>query len=158
MLTATLLLAGCSSAAPTTTPSASPAAPTPTFADVSRGDTESVVKLLKYNPRTRAAVVEPVVFMEGLAFCQAFRIPETDPRCERSWVTEDSRVKVTLPVAANVQLLTVRDGDSTCVNERTGAGSCRWSPGDLAVPEPDRLVRLTTADGAVTQIAELFLP
>jgi hypothetical protein len=161
VLTALLLLAACSSPASPVTPSASPAAPTPTFADVSHGDTESVVKLLRYDPETRAAVVEPVVFLDGLAFCQAFHIPETDPRCERPWVTEDSRVKVTLPVMPRVRLLTVKDGDSACVDDGTGTGSCPWRPADLArlaVPDRDLLVRLTTTDGTITQIAELFLP
>jgi hypothetical protein len=161
VLAATLLLAACSSPAPRNPPAASAPAPVPTFADVSHGDTESVAKLLTFDPETRAAVVEPVVFLEGLAFCTAFRIPQTDPRCERSWVTEDSRVKVTLPVATAARLLTVKDGDSTCINEKTGAGSCPWRPEDLAqhaAPDRDLLVRLTTADGTITQIAELFLP
>jgi hypothetical protein len=162
-LATTLLLAACSSPAakPQAGPSASPAPPTPTFTDVSHGDTNSIVKLLKYDPKARAAVVEPVVFLDGPAFCRAFRIPETDPRCEREWVTEDSRIKVTLPVTARVRLLTVKDGDASCVNEQTGAGSCPWSSRDLAqhaAPGRDLLVRLTTADGAATTIAELYLP
>jgi hypothetical protein len=160
-----LLTAGCSASdeppPPAATSAPASAAPTPTFTDVSRGDTESVVKLLKYDARALAVVVEPTVFLDGTAFCTAFGIPGTDPRCERDWVTEDSKTKVTLPLGARAKLLTVRDGDPECIDERTGAGACSWAPAELArraAPADGILVRLTTEDGTATRIAEVYLP
>jgi hypothetical protein len=164
---AVLLLgvAACSAPEPTPAPpvtsAPASAAPTPTFTDVSHGDTDSIVKLRKYDARARAAVVEPTVFLDGPAFCKAFHLPGTDQRCERSWVTEDSRLKVTLPVDPEVELLTVRDSKPECVDQRTGTGSCPWRVADVtrrASPDVDLLVRVTTRDGTVTRIAELYLP
>jgi len=160
-----LLTAGCSAPEEAPSPPATSApvsaAPTPTFTDVSRGDTESVVKLLKYDRQALAVVVEPTVFLDGTAFCAAFRIPGTDRRCERDWVTEDSKIKVTLPVGTRAKLLTVRGGDPECIDERTGAGSCPWAPAELArqtAPADGVLIRLTTEDGTATRIAEVYLP
>jgi len=162
-----LLTAGCSALDEQPPPPAASApvsaapAPTPTFTDVSRGDTESVVNLLKYDARALAVVVEPTVFLDGTAFCTAFGIPGTDARCERDWVTEESKIKVTLPVSTRAKLLTVRGGDPECIDERTGAGACPWSKAELtrqAAPAGGILIRLTTEDGTATRIAELFLP
>jgi hypothetical protein len=158
-------LAACSAPEPTPLPpvtsATASAAPTPTFTDVSHGDTDSIVKLRKYDPRARAAVVEPTVFLDGPAFCEAFHLPGTDQRCELAWVTEDSRLKVTLPVDPDAELLTVRDGEAGCIDERTGAGSCPWRAAEVtrrAGPDVDLLARVTTEDGTVTRIAELYLP
>ena len=160
-----LSAAGCSTPDPEATPptasAPASAAPTPTFAEVGRGDTESVVKVRKYDPRERALVVEPTVFLQGPDFCEAFHLPGTDPRCERDWATEDSKVKVTLPVSPGAALLTIRDGEPECLDDRTGAGTCRWSPDALAervTQDDDFLARLTTRDGVATRIAEVFIP
>ncbi|MFI7543925.1 hypothetical protein [Actinoplanes sp. NPDC049599] len=164
---AVLLLgaAGCSPEPARVPPAASapaPAAPTPTFAEVHRGDTESVVKLHRFDPRARAVVVEPTVFLQGPDFCAAFHLPGTDPRCDRAWATEDSRVKVTLPVSADAELLSIRDGSPECLDDRTGAGTCRWPASALAgrvsADEGGLLVRLTTKDGTATRIAEVYVP
>ena len=167
MLTALVLgaAAGCSTPDATPAPPATSApasvAPTPTFAEVHRGDTESVVLLRKYDPRNRAVVVEPTVFMQGPDFCEAFHLPGTDRRCERAWATEDSKVKVTLPLSPRAVLLSVGDGSAECIDEPTGAGRCRWGPADLAErvdADDSMLVRLTTEDGTATRIAEVYIP
>jgi hypothetical protein len=160
--TIVLVAAGCSTPEPRPeAPTASTPAPTPTFAEVQRGDTESVVKLRDYDPRVRAVVVEPTVFLQGPDFCAAFHLPGTDPRCDLAWTTEDSKVKVTLPVSREAELLTTGDGSSGCVDDRTGAGTCRWSPAQLAervAADDSFLARLTTRDGTATRIAEVFVP
>lgn len=157
------VLAGCSTTGgPQPGPSPSAASPKPTFADVSRGDTDSVVRLRAYDPAADSAVVEPTVFMQGPDFCVAFRLPDDDPRCDQEWTTEDSHTKVTLPVDGHARLLTVHGGDPTCIGGTTGAGSCpltaeafgallRHSGGDL-------LIKLRTEDGTVVEMAELYTP
>ena len=166
-LVAGLLVAGCvgGSADDNPAPAASSgrpsAAPTPTFADVTRGDTESVVKLIVYDGEARSAVVEPVVFMQAPDFCAAFRLPDTDPRCEREWATEDSHLKATLPVSAKAKLATVRDGDPACIGADTGAGTCAMTKSEFKgwLPDhPESLFRLTTRDGTVVELAEMYLP
>lgn len=155
-------LAACSSPDPVSpAPTASSSvAPTPTFTDVFRGDSSSVVRLRAYDPRARSVVVEPVVFLQGPDYCAAYHVSGTDPRCDRDWVTEDSRTKTTLPVSTKAELLSVRGGEAECIGD-DGAGTCplprdervRWSTGD-----PDLLLRLTVRDGTATRLAELFLP
>jgi hypothetical protein len=162
-LIALTVLAACGTTEePQPGPSPSAVSPKPTFADVSRGDTDSVVRLRAYDPAAASAVVEPTVFMQGPDFCVAFRLPDDDPRCDQEWTTEDSHTKVTLPVDDHARLLTVRGGDPECIGAKTGAGSCpltgaafrallRHSGGDL-------LVKLRTEDGTVMEMAELYTP
>jgi len=148
------------SPAPSTSASATPST-RPTFTDLTRGDTESVVKLRAYYPDDRSAVVEPIIFMQGPDFCQAFDLPESDPRCNRDWSTEDSSTKVTLPVSAKVKLLTMNGAVEECINWETLLGTCAWPKAKLAQAakeDPDLMVRLTTRDATITKIAEIYTP
>ncbi|MEV4639752.1 hypothetical protein AB0J80_20580 [Actinoplanes sp. NPDC049548] len=157
------VLAGCSTPGkPQPGPSPSAAAPQPSFADVSRGDTDSVVRLRAYDPAARSAVVEPTVFMQGPDFCTAFRLPEDDPRCDQEWTTEDSHTKVTLPVEEDVRLLSHGAGDPACIGQGTGAGTCPVTPETFGMmlrrDGGDLLVKLRTEDGRVVEMAELYTP
>jgi hypothetical protein len=160
-----LLLAGCASPGaekrPEPTASNAAVAPTPTFADVTRGDTASVVRLWAYDRTARSVVVEPVVFMQGPDFCAEFAVPDTDPRCEQDWTTEDSRLKVTLPVRPDATFAAVNGDPQACMSDKTGAGTCPVSARRFATwlkEGPEALVRLTTVDGAVTAMAEVYVP
>ncbi len=160
-----LLLAGCASPGaekrPEPTASSAAVAPTPTFADVTRGDTASVVRLWAYDRTARSVVVEPVVFMQGPDFCAEFAVPDTDPRCEQDWTTEDSRLKVTLPVRPDATFAAVNGDPQACMSDKTGAGTCPVSARRFATwlkEGPEALVRLTTVDGAVTAMAEVYVP
>ncbi len=160
-----LLLTGCASPAaeerPAPTASSAAAAPTPTFADVTRGNTASVVKVWAYDRTARSVVVEPVVFMLGPDFCVAFALPDTDPRCELEWTTEDSRLKVTLPVRPDATFAVVNGEPQACMSDETGAGTCAVSARRFAAwlkEGPEALVRVTTVDGVVTSLAEVYVP
>ncbi|MDR7277497.1 hypothetical protein [Catenuloplanes atrovinosus] len=168
LLPALLLLAACGSTpdgavAPTGAPSAagSAAPPPPAFTDVTRGDTDSIVRLLRFTPgKNQAVVVEPVIFMTNPDFCETFRIPADDKRCGYAWSTADSEAKITLPRADDAVLALVDQSDlSACMDDK-GAGSCEVSDTDFAnrVGDGTHLVRLTTKDGVATRLAELYLP
>lgn len=165
-----LLLAACSSAAPSgqPTPSPSAAAPSvsvpapsvkPTYADVSRGDTDSTVRMLAL--RSKAVVVEPVVFMTNPDFCATFGIPADDGRCNQPWDTADSEAKITVPVAddATYALVDLED-PQRCMDDR-GAGSCKATAKEFAAWAADDvqpLIRLTTKNGVATRLAEMYVP
>ncbi|WP_306205692.1 hypothetical protein [Actinoplanes sp. RD1] len=157
-------LAACSSApAPSSaTASPSPAPAVPTFADVSRGDSTSVVKLISFDAKARSAVAEPTIFLLGPDFCEAFHLPSSDPRCERDWNTEDSNTRVTLPVAGDAELLTIHGGDPECFGDDTLiVGTCELTPAKFAALAEDSgemLAQLTVVDGTATRIAEVYTP
>lgn len=154
-----------SSASPTSpTSPASPASPvavTPSFPDLSRGNAQTAAKLLSFDASARSAVVEPVIFMDGPGFCAKFHIETSDPRCIREWVTEDSNIKVTLPVDAHAKLTTVRSGDPDCMGGTQSSGTCPLTSAafaSLAKQSPGMLVRVTVKDGTLTQLAEQYIP
>ncbi|BCJ48863.1 hypothetical protein Asp14428_03380 [Actinoplanes sp. NBRC 14428] len=163
-LVALALLAACTSTGeprPAPSSAAPTGSPRPTFADVSRGDTDSVVRLRAYEPRARSVVVEPTIFMQGPDFCTAFALPESDPRCNLEWTTEDSKTKVTLPVDAGARLLTMNGGDPDCLDDKSMAGTCRLTETQFSAllkNSGDLLVRLRTRDGTVVQMAEVYTP
>ena len=105
----------------------------------------------------------PVIFMEGPAFCEAFHLKASDPRCAREWVTEESHVKITLPVSPSVKLFEATPpADRDCIGSMAAGGSC---PVDekrfLALAkefEGDFLVAVTVTDGTITRIAQEFRP
>ncbi len=156
--------AGAIAASPAAAPSGAPGrAPRPAFADVSRGDTLSIVKLLALDPQARSAVVEPTLFMTGPEYCVAFGVtPGPDAPCEQDWITEDSRTKVTLPLADKARLAITRDNEQGCVGEAdVVVGTCAVSGRQLARYLADReglLMRLTTKDGTIVGMAELYTP
>ncbi|MDP9795981.1 hypothetical protein J2S43_004493 [Catenuloplanes nepalensis] len=166
-----LLLAACGSApdddtsspSPSATPSAVPSATpsTPAFTDVSRGDTDSIVRLLQFTPgRNQAVVVEPVIFMTNPEFCETFRIPADDKRCTYAWSTAGSEAKITLPRADDAIFALVDQSDLSACMDDMGAGSCEVPATDFAdhVGEGPTLIRLTTDDGVAVRLAELYVP
>ncbi|GIF15692.1 hypothetical protein [Actinoplanes teichomyceticus] len=166
---ALLLTAGCGTHPGDTPGTAGPArsataapAPEPSFADLTRGDTRSVVKMYAYDARNRSAVVEPILFMTGEQYCRAFRPAPTDGRCDREWTTEESHTKITVPVAARPRFYTWQDenGD-VCVDSPDAGGTCpttakafgRWLSGD-----PGGMVAVTMVDGTITRMAQIYVP
>ncbi|GAB7042318.1 hypothetical protein JCM9533A_61680 [Catenuloplanes niger JCM 9533] len=164
---ALLLLAACGSAPDDTTAAPSPSAvpsatpSVPAFTDVSRGDTDSIVKLLRFTPGNgQAVVVEPVIFLTNPEFCETFHIPADDKRCLSAWNTADSEAKITLPCAdAAVFALVDQSDPGTCMDDR-GAGSCETSATDFAdrLGDGTPLIRLTTENGVAVRLAELYVP
>lgn len=167
---ALLLLASCGSApddgaSPSAAPSQSvapSAAPSvPAFTDVSRGDTDSIVKLLRFTPGNgQAVVVEPVIFLTNPEFCETFHIPADDKRCNSAWNTADSEAKITLPRADDAVLALVNQADLSACMDDLGAGSCEASATDFAnrLGDGPHLIRLTTQNGVAVRLAELYVP
>ncbi|WP_305789720.1 hypothetical protein [Symbioplanes lichenis] len=156
-------LTACSTTSPSAAPASSaPASPIPTFADVSRGDSKSVVKLISFDPQARSAVAEPTIFMQGPDFCEAFQLPASDPRCERDWSTEDSNTRVTVPIAADAELFTIHGGDPECFSgDSLVVGTCELTPAKFATlsqESGEMLVQLTVVDGTARKIAEVYTP
>jgi hypothetical protein len=138
-----------------------PSAPAgPVFTDVRRGSTTSVVKVHGYYPKTRSVVVEPVLFLTGDEYCTTFGLTASaDTPCEQPWVTEDSRMTVTLPTSADPKLTSTFDDPEGCAGDPVTVGTCTIGAQRFA----DRLgkgglVELTTTDGTVTAMAEYYTP
>jgi serine/threonine protein kinase len=140
------------------------AGPQPPFTDPTTGTSASIAKILGYNRTARSALVEPVVYYSGADYCKAHKIKASDGRCEREWETDDSHETVTVPLADDAKLTTVRDGDPECmksISEIVIAGSCALTPAGYPSwlkDHTESLVRLTVKNGTTTGIAELFLP
>jgi len=165
---AVLTTAGCSTPTRTPAPAHSsaaavkPPASQPTFADPLSDSTTSVVKLYSYDAAAGSAVVEPIIFMDGPAFCKAFKLKSSDPRCEREWTTEESHTKITVPVVPDPKLTTWDDhkgGD--CIGSMTTGGTCATSASEFAKwlkGNPEGFAVITTKDGMITKIAQMFIP
>ena len=167
-----LTTAGCAnptSKAPLITPSSAAvkpstkaAAPQPTFADPLRDNTTSVVKLYSYNAAAGSAVVEPIIFMDGPAFCKAFKLKSGDPRCQREWTTEESHTKITVPVVQQPRLTTWDDHEGgDCIGSMTTGSTCPTSASEFAKwveDNPEGFAVITTNDGTITKIAEMYTP
>ena len=138
----------------------SPAATMPAFPDPRRDGTTSIVKVRAYVPRSRSVVVEPVLFLTGDEYCQAFHLePSPDAPCERAWVTEDSRMAVTLPTAAAPKLTSTLDDPQTCAGDPVLAGTCAITPDRLAERiGGGGLAEVTTTGGVVTRMSEIYTP
>jgi hypothetical protein len=163
LLATVLLLAACSTPSPAPTPSPSSSGPPPpvTFTDVSRGDTDSIVKLLEFRVgKNQAVVVEPVFYLPNPEFCDRFGIPLDDKQCVYEWDTKDSQAKITVPRADDaVFALVDHDNLRKCLDER-GAGSCEVSAQEFDdwISGGHVLIRLVTRDGVAVRLAELNLP
>ena len=165
---ALLTAAGCGFAGPDASGPASSApvskapAPGPTFADLTTGSKSSAVRLYSYDAAAHSAVVEPIIFLDGTAFCKAFKIKPSDPRCQRDWEDEESHVKVTVPVAAKPKLTqwdNHRDGD--CIGSMTGGGICPATEAEFAAwlkDNPGGFAVITLVAGTITKIAEMYTP
>ncbi|MFC4071461.1 serine/threonine protein kinase [Actinoplanes subglobosus] len=132
----------------------------PVFTDVRTGDTRSTVKVRGYYPKSRSIVVEPVLFMTGDEYCKTFGLePSPDAPCEQAWVTEDSRMVVTLPMSATPKLTSVFDDPERCAGDPVTVGTCTIVAEKLAERlGTDGLAEITTRDGVVTGVAETYLP
>ena len=115
-------------------PASKNAAPQPRFADLTQGSTTSVVKLHGYDPRNASAVVEPIIFMTGDAYCRAFKIKRTDGRCVHAeYVTEESHTRVTVPIAATVKYYTWEDSNGdVCIDAPEKGGTCPMTQREFA--------------------------
>ncbi|WP_436531495.1 serine/threonine protein kinase [Actinoplanes sp. HUAS TT8] len=145
--------------------SATPAPSAPTtrsqpFTDVRRESATSIVIVHAYDPKSRSVVVEPVLFMSGDEYCKTFGLkPSADTPCEREWVTEDSRMTVTLPTSASPKLTSTFDDPERCAGDPVTVGTCKISGNALAERlAGDGLAEVTTADGVVTGVAEVYTP
>jgi predicted Ser/Thr protein kinase len=131
-----------------------------TFTDVRKGSTRSIVKVWGYYPKSRSVVVEPVLFMTGDEYCTTFKLkPSPDAPCERAWVTEDSRMVVTLPTSAAPKLTSVLDDPERCAGNPVTVGTCTITADRLAERLGEAgLAEITTADGTVTAMADVYTP
>ncbi|MEU8664990.1 hypothetical protein, partial [Actinoplanes philippinensis] len=137
-----------------------PNRPAPTFTDVRAGKTKSIVKVRSYQPKTRSIVVEPVLFMTGDEYCRTFGLePSADAPCEQAWVTEDSRMTVTLSTSAEPKLTSTFDEPDRCAGDPVTVGTCTITAAKLATRLGNGgLAQVGTADGVVTSIAEVYTP
>lgn len=136
--------------------------PGPTFADLTKGSKSSTVNLYSYDATAHSAVVEPIIFMDGPAFCKAFKLKPSDSRCQRDWADEESHLKVTVPVVAKPKLTRWddhRDGD--CIGTMTGGGTCPATEAEFAAwlkDNPGGFAVITLVNGTATKIAEMYTP
>jgi hypothetical protein len=146
----------------TATASAVPAPPQPSFADLTRGSTTSVVKMYAYDARHDSAVVEPIIFMTGGEFCRTFALKSSDPRCDHEWTTEESHTKITMPVAPKPAFTTWDDGQGgVCIGSPAAGGTCPMSARAFArwlAEQPGSMVSITTRNGTVTRMAQIYTP
>jgi hypothetical protein len=143
-------------------PSTVPAPPRPAFADLTRGNSTSVVKLYVYDAKAHSAVVEPIIFMDGPAFCKKFKVKKGDPRCGREWTTEESHTRVTVPVVARPRLNAWENaaGDD-CIGSMTTGSTCAVSLATFAKrakANPEGFVVITVQNGFATKLAEMYTP
>jgi eukaryotic-like serine/threonine-protein kinase len=142
--------------------SSKPAAPQPTFADPLHGSTTSVVKLHSYDATAHSAVVEPIVFMDGGEYCKKFKVKSSDPRCNREWTTDESHTTITVPVIPKPRLNAWDNGaDGDCIGTMTTGSVCRTSPSTFAKwlkENPEGFAVITTKNGTITKIAQMYTP
>jgi hypothetical protein len=143
-------------------PSSPVAAPKPTFTDPLHGSTTSVVKLYSYDAGAHSAVLEPIVFLEGPVYCKKFKIKASDPRCRREWTTDESHSKITVPVVPKPRLNAWDDGkEGDCIGSPVTGSVCPVSPAAFATwlkENPAGFAVITTKDGTITKIAQMYTP
>jgi hypothetical protein len=171
-----LVAGGCGTAAPDAAPTAAPSTTAPAssppsrkapaqprFADLTQGRTTAVVKLHGYDAKNASAVVEPMIFMTGDAYCRAFKVKRSDSRCvNHAYVTEESNTRVTVPLASQVKYFTWEGpGGEVCIDAPEKGGTC---------PIPEKrfagwfelnkraMVAVATEDGAITRMAVVYTP
>jgi hypothetical protein len=154
---------GSASAPPSSAPTSAPstAAPAPTFPDVTRGSAAVTANLLSYDPAADSAVVVPTLMLTGEDYCKKFKVKSSDGRCQREWITVDSHTKITLPVDPEAKLLSFKDGDPECVGNMIAGGTCPVSKKDFAAwakDYPEGLIRISTQDGTIVKMAQVYTP
>jgi hypothetical protein len=148
---------------PTTAPKSKKPAPPPRFADLTQGSTTSVVKLHGYDAGNASAVVEPIIFMTGDAYCRAFKIKRSDSRCvSEAYVTEESHTKVTVPIAADAKYFTWEGTDgSVCLDAPEKGGTCPMTEKQFTgwfKLNKQSMVAVATQDGTITRMATVYTP
>jgi hypothetical protein len=156
---------------PSSAPSSSPASkppskkprPQPRFADLTQGSTTSVVTLHGYDAENASAVVEPIIFMTGDAYCRTFKIKRSDGRCvSHAYVTEESHTKVTVPIAEEAKYYTWEGADgSVCIDAPEKGGTCPMTEKRFAEwfkLNKQAMVAVATEDGAITRMAVVYTP
>jgi hypothetical protein len=79
--------------------------------------------------------------------------------CERERVTEDSRMIVTLPTSAAPRLTSTFDDPGRCAGDPVTVGTCAITPEKLAQRLGNNgLVEVTTTNGIVTAMADVYVP
>ena len=155
------------SSAPTSAPTSAPASKkpvaSPRFADLTQGSTTSVVRLHSYDAKNASAVVEPMIFMTGDAYCRTFKIKRSDSRCvSEAYVTEESHTKVTVPIAAEAKYFTWEGTDgSVCVEAPEKGGTCPMTEKQFAgwfKLNKQAMVAVATEDGTITRMATIYTP
>ena len=138
----------------------SPAAAALAFTDVRQGSTKSIVAVRGYYPKSRSVVVEPVLFMTGDEYCKTFSLKSSsDTPCEQAWLTEDSRMVVTLPTSAAPKLFSTFDDPGRCAGDPVTVGTCAIGAAKLAERlGTNGLVELTTTNGIVTAMSDVYVP
>lgn len=130
------------------------------FFDVRHDYGKSIVKVHGYYPKSKSVVVEPVLFMTGDQYCKTFKLtPSSDAPCEREWVTEDSRMTVTLPTSAAPKLTSTFDDPERCAGDPVTVGTCKIAADQLAERlAGGGLAEVTTAGGVITGMSEVYTP
>ncbi|GAA2879262.1 serine/threonine protein kinase [Actinoplanes cyaneus] len=131
-----------------------------TFFDVRHDYGTSTVKVHAFSPKSKSLVVEPVLFLSGEQYCKTFAVkPSSDAPCDREWVTEDSRMTVTLPTSAAPKLTGTFDDPERCGGDPVTVGTCKIGADQLAERlKGGGLAQITTAGGVVTGVAEVYTP
>ena len=116
-----------------------------------------------YDAKNASAVVEPIIFMTGDAYCRTFKIKRSDSRCvSHAYVTEESRTKVTVPIAARAKYFTWEGtGGEVCLDAPEKGGTCPMTEKQFAAwfkLNKQGMVAVATEDGALTRLAVVFTP
>jgi hypothetical protein len=175
-LPALLLLTGCadsggtpqaapgspSSSSPGPSTSVKPAAPGPTYPDVTKGDSSTAAWLTNFDATAHSAVIDPVIFMEGPTYCKKYRIRASDARCNEDYVIVDSHQKAAIPVSPAVKLYTAFSDTEDCAGLIETGGRCPITEAKFATlaktNKNDFLVHVTIVDGTATRLAEEYRP
>ncbi|MEV6636306.1 hypothetical protein AB0M54_36695 [Actinoplanes sp. NPDC051470] len=148
-----------SAAAPSSAPpkSAAPASSkaAPAFADLTQGSAKTVVKMYSFDADNSAAVVEPIDFKTAVCAADA-------PDCNREWDTEDSRSKVTVPLAEKPKYFTWQDDNGdVCLKKPEDGGTCPMKEkafADWIKENPGEMVAITTDNGEIVRAALVYVP
>jgi hypothetical protein len=127
------------------------------------GHVSSVVKLFSYDPAAHVVVVEPVLYLAGPDYCKLFKIKPNDGQCEQETTLTESHLRLTIPTRTQPTLTTYdnAEGDGACVGTMISGGVCPAGPtafAKWAKANPQGLVAVTTTDGVVTKLAEMYSP
>lgn len=168
-----LFLTGCGTGSAGADPAASrggapktsvkPPAANPSYADVTRGDSSTAALLYTFDAEVRSAVLEPVLFMDGPAYCTKFRVKLSNAQCQREWVIVESHQKAAVPVSRQAKLYTASSDTEDCSGSMERGGTCLVTTAEFAklmaqAGKNNFLVHVTITDGTIIRIAEEYRP